>query len=39
MPGAMLKLLMKDKLLHSGEVPVNAELIPLRREKQGTDVQ
>ena len=25
MPGALLKLLMKDKLLHSGEVPVNVE--------------
>ena len=28
-----------DKLLHSGKVPVNAELRPLRREKRGTEVQ
>ena len=34
-----LKLLVKDKLLHSGKVPVNAELRPLRREKRGTKVQ
>ena len=31
--GTLLKLLVKDKLLHSGKVPVNAELRPLRREK------
>ena len=30
--GTLLKLLVKDKLLHSGTVPVNAELSPLRRE-------
>ena len=28
MPGALLKLLVKDKLLHSGKIPVNAELRP-----------
>ena len=39
MLGMLLKLLMKDKLLHSGNVPVNAELKPLRREKRGTEVQ
>ena len=33
MPGALLKLLLKDKLLHSGKVPLNIELRPLRREK------
>ena len=33
------KLLVKDKLLHNGKVPVNAELRPLRREKRGTEVQ
>ena len=27
--GTLLKLLVKDKLLHSGKVPVNAELRPL----------
>ena len=37
--GMLLKLLVKDKLLHSGKVPVNAELSPLRRKKQGTEVQ
>ena len=37
--GMLLKLLVKDKLLHSGKVPVNAELRPLRREKRGTEVQ
>ena len=37
--GTLLKLLVKDKLLHSGKVPVNAELRPLRREKRGTEVQ
>ena len=31
--GTLLKLLVKDKLLHSGKVPVNAELGPLRKEK------
>ena len=40
MPGTLLKLLVKDKLLYSGKVPmkvpVNAEL---RREKRGTEVQ
>ena len=39
MLGTLLKLLVKDKLLHSGKVPVNAELRPLRREKRGTEVQ
>ena len=29
MPGTLLKLLVKNKLLHSGKVPVNAELRPL----------
>lgn len=29
---------MKDKLLHSGKVPMNAELSPLKREKRGTEV-
>ena len=37
--GMLLKLPVKDKLLHSGKVPVNAELRPLRREKRGTEVQ
>ena len=32
MPGTLLKLLMNDKLLHSGKVSVNAEMRPLRRE-------
>ena len=31
--GMLLKLLVKDKLLHSGKAPVNTELSPLRREK------
>ena len=31
--GTLLKLIVKDKLLHSGKVPVNTELRPLRREK------
>ena len=35
--GMLLKLLVKDKLLHSGKVPVNTELRPLRREKRGTN--
>ena len=38
MPGTLLKLLVKDKLLHSREVPVNAkewQLKPLRRKKRG----
>ena len=39
MLGTLLKLLVKDKLLHSGKVPMNAELRPLRREKRGTKVQ
>ena len=30
--GMLLKLLVKDKLLHSGKVPVNAELRPEKRE-------
>ena len=30
MLGTLLKLLVKDKLLHSGKVPMNAELRPLR---------
>ena len=37
--GTLLKLQLKDKLLHSGKVPVNAELRPLRREKRGTEAQ
>ena len=37
--GTLLKLLVKDKLLQSEKVPVNSELRPLRREKQGTEVQ
>ena len=32
--GTLLKLLVKDKILHSGKVPVKAELRSLRREKQ-----
>ena len=39
MPGTLPKLLVKDKLLHSGKVLVNAELRPLRREKRGIKVQ
>ena len=39
MPGALLKLLVKDKLLYGGKVPANVELIPLRREKRGTEIQ
>ena len=37
MPGALLKLLVKDKLLHNRKVPVNAkerQLRPLRRERR-----
>ena len=37
MPDVLLKLLVKDKLLHSRKVPVNAkewQLRHLRREKQ-----
>ena len=37
MPDALLKLLVKDKLLHSGKIPMNAkerQLRPLRRVKQ-----
>ena len=34
MLGTLLKLLVKDKLLHSGKVPVNVELRLLRREKR-----
>ena len=32
--GTLLKLLVKDKLLHSGKVPVNAELGPLRERNE-----
>ena len=39
MPGTLLKLLVKGKLLHSGKVPLNAELRPLRREKREKEVQ
>ena len=39
MLGTLPKLLVKDKLLHSGKVPVNAKLKPLRRKKRGTEVQ
>ena len=35
-PGTLFKLLVKEKLLYSGKVPVNAKLRPLRREKRGT---
>ena len=35
MPGTLFKLLVKDMLLHSGKVLVNAELRPLRKEKRG----
>ena len=38
--GTLLKLLVKDKLLHSGKVPVNAcRAETLRREKRRTKVQ
>ena len=37
--GTLLKLLVKDKLLHSRKVSMNTELSPLRREKRGTEVQ
>ena len=40
MPGELLKLLVKDKLPHSREVPVSAkewQLKPPRREKQTTN--
>ena len=36
MPGTLLKLLAKDKLFHSGKVPVNAELRPLKIQRYGT---
>ena len=39
MAGTLLKLLVGGKLLRSGNVPVNAELRPLSREKRGTEVQ
>ena len=39
MLGTLLKLLVKDKLLHSGKVHVNADLRPPRRAKRGTEVQ
>ena len=32
--GMLLKLLVKDELLHSGNAPVNAELRPLKRERK-----
>ena len=35
----LLKLLVKDKLLHSGKAPVNVELRTLRKEKRGMAVQ
>ena len=39
MLGMLLKLLVKDKLLHSGKVPVNAELRPEEREtRNGSSV-
>ena len=34
--GTLLKLLVKDKLLHNGEGHVNEDLRPPRREKRGT---
>ena len=37
--GTLFILLVKDKLLYSGKVPVNVELRPLRREKRGKKVQ
>ena len=37
--GTLLKLLVKDKLLHSEKVSVNAELRSLKRKKRGTEVQ
>ena len=37
--GTLVKLLVKDKLLYSRKVAVNAELRPLRREKRGTEIQ
>ena len=37
--GTLLKLLVKDKLLHCGKVLVNAELGPEERETGGTKVQ
>ena len=37
--GTLFKLLVKDKLLYNGKMPVNAELRPLGREKRGTEVQ
>ena len=36
MLGTLLKLLVKDKLLHSGKVSVNSVLTPLRKEKRGS---
>ena len=39
MPDVLLKLLVKDKLLHSGKVPVNAkerQLRPLRERNEVT---
>ena len=33
MLGTLLKLLVKDKLLHSGKVPVNTEMRPLHEER------
>ena len=37
--GTLFKLSVKDKLLYSRKVPINAELRSLRREKRGTEVQ
>ena len=37
--GTLLKLLVKDKLLHSGKVPVNTELRPREAEKRGREVE
>ena len=37
--GTLFKLLVKEVLLYSGKVPVNAELRPLSRKKRGTEVQ
>ena len=39
MLGTLFKLLVKDKLLHSGKVPVNMELRPEEREtRNGSSV-
>ena len=39
MLGTLLKLIVEDKILHSGRVSMNTELRPLRREKRWTEVQ